>query len=509
MKRLLCICMSFLMMFGVSMVNSFALESDGMKSNEDGSFQLDAKVTHPNDYQMISGFEISLKILTAGNLGDTFPINALMVSKGAYTAADFTMSYEGGVPRYVGQAAEFVTFSDSYAGSMFFMKSMETPFTAVEEIVTLKYEGKEALFDDNNSVLTACGIFGTFEVVGVDWIFGEITETAAFVEPWPEKVETNSFMDIPTVENGTNANYIDIEVPAGEGPYPVIFWIHGGGWTTLDRKSCFIRNTMDYLLNQGFAVVSAEYTLSTIEGNIITSGYPQMIYDLKAAIRYLRANQETYNLDTRFIASMGESAGGHLAMLLGTTNGKAEYEDLSMGHEGGSSDVQAIISYFGPTNLVDLLGLAALGNDFTQEETEIASPYYQINENTPPLFITHGKNDIVVPVQQSYDMEEKAKTLIGAENVTAIYYEDAPHANVGAFDVLSAARQVETFLKNNLERTMARQNTEEVEVVELPNTGLPKEENNFSWTNVIIILALVASIIMMVYQTKKSKKATH
>lgn len=420
-----------------------------------GLFHIDAKVTNPDSYKKITGFELTVKLVSQGSIGDgTLLINTLMVSQGAQTADAFAMSYDGGVPRYTGTAKELITFSDFAGSSMFFTYASNATFS--NGTVKVRYEGGKALFDDTNSILSAFGIYGQFDVTNVTWISGKIdVNNKTLGGEWPVSIRTKKYNDIPNVKNGTVSNYIDIEVPDGKGPYPVILWLHGGGWTQLNRKSCFISDTMDYLLSKGYAVVSAEYTLSQINGNSIKSGYPNMIYDLKAAVRYIRANAEKYNLDTSFVAAMGESAGGHLAMLLGTTNGNPDYEDLSMGNAKYSSNVQAIVSYFGPSNLTGMLALAALGSDYTPKQTEAASPYYKINKNTPPLFLTHGKNDAVVSIQQSYDMEKKAKSIIGEANVTSVYYDDAPHASVGAYDIRPAAEKVEVFLTKNLKKASA------------------------------------------------------
>lgn len=120
-----------------------------------------------------------------------------------------------------------------------------------------------------------------------------------------------------------------------------------------------------------------------------------------------------------------------------------------MGNAKYSSDVQLIVSYFGPTELTGLFGLAALGNDASEELSEAASPFNQVNKNTPPLYLTHGRNDQTVPFQQSLDMEAKAKSLIGDENVVTVYYDDAPHASIAAYDTESAAQKVEQFITSN------------------------------------------------------------
>ena len=423
----------------------------------DGLFWIDASVDEPYDYMQITGFELTYRLIRGGQLGepdDPFPVNALMIASGACDASDFEMDYEGSIPQYVGNARELITHTTgdgSFVGTMFFDGGVDAGPLAVGETVTVTYDGNQALFGETDSFMSAYTLFDAeFEIVDVAWVFGDIEEMLDVELTW-EPVQTIQFMDIPTVGNGTDYNYIDISVPKGQGPYPVVFWIHGGGWSMLDRTSFFIRTTREYLLYSGFAVVSAEYTLSVHDGDDITSGYPQMIYDLKAAVRYIRANSGRYNLDTDYIIAMGESAGGHLAMLMGTTNGSPEHEDLSMGNADFSSDVQAMVSYFGPSDFVDnIMGAVLLGNSYTDELAKLASPYHQIDANAPPLFLTHGENDDAVPISHSYAIEQRAIELLGSENVTTLYREDGPHASRAAFDTAETMEAVVAFINRHM-----------------------------------------------------------
>lgn len=267
------------------------------------------------------------------------------------------------------------------------------------------------------------------------------------------------FASIPYTENAMKYQYLDVELPEGEGPFPVVMFIHGGAWMLLNRKYDLLNQTFESFLSKGYAIVRVDYTLT--DGNVGTlnitkSGYPNMIYDLKAAVRFLRANAKEYNLDTNNIAALGESAGAHLAMLLGTTNGNAAYEDLSMGNGDYSSDIQAIVSYYGPADLnagtknSNDLATCVLGNDSTEAQRIEASPYYQLSKNSPPLFLTHGRNDESVAFENSTKMEQKAKELIGEDNVTTVYFDNAPHADKVVFNGTELISSIETFLSIHL-----------------------------------------------------------
>lgn len=279
---------------------------------------LNAAADDPEDYQSITGFEITYKLVKGGHMGsdeEPFSVNGLMIAKGICNAEDFTWDSASSIPKFLGPAEDLiahVTGDNSFVGTMFFKNGVDAGALAEGESATFRYEGTEALFDRDNTYLTAYELFGTeVEIENITWLKGEIVAGGEKLT-W-DSVETDKYTDVPTVENGSEANYVNITVPKGDGPYPVIMWVHGGAWSSLDRYSCFISDTMDYLLSKGFAVVSAEYTLShVVDGKVLSSGWPQMIYDLKAAVRFLRANAETYRLDTNYIVAMGESAGAHL-----------------------------------------------------------------------------------------------------------------------------------------------------------------------------------------------------
>jgi len=422
--------------------------SSSIRENGNSLFLLDPKTTHPDNYAKITGFELTIELLEPALLGGQLPISALMVARGDHPAEAFAFDYSGGIPKYVCTAREFVTFTDSDLGSLFFLNSRLV--TLNDGTVTVKFEGEKALFTPNINVLTAYGVYGSFMVTNVNWILGDPEESYPDDESAYQPVETIRYNDIPTVENGSIHNYVDIEVPAiGQGPYPVVMWIHGGGWTGLSRKSVFVSDTMNYLVSKGYAVVYAEYSLSQDLGDgMIEGSFPQNIYDLKAAVRFIRANAEQYNLNTDYIVAMGESAGGHLSMLLGTTNGNPDYEDLSMGYAEYSSDVQVMVSYFGPKYTDGLFAYALLGSEHYEDKElyEAASPYVQLTEHAPPLFMTHGENDQLVGIEQSRMMEVKAKELLGDDQVTTLYFEDGPHASRSVFDAKEVMEAIESFI---------------------------------------------------------------
>ena len=128
-------------------------------------------------------------------------------------------------------------------------------------------------------------------------------------------------------------------------PAPLAVFVHGGAWRSGSKQ----RMPLTGLVRDGFAVASADYRLTPV------ARFPAQIHDLKAAIRFLRAKQDDYGYDAQRLAIVGTSAGGHLAALVGVTNGHERLEGDVGEHLGESSDVQAIVSFFGAGNLLTIL----------------------------------------------------------------------------------------------------------------------------------------------------------
>ncbi|GAB4024154.1 alpha/beta hydrolase fold domain-containing protein [Spirosoma koreense] len=179
---------------------------------------------------------------------------------------------------------------------------------------------------------------------------------------------------------------------------PAVLMIHGGGWRSGDRSH---NNALaGQLAGKGFVAVPVEYRLST------EALYPAAVYDIKAAIRWLRANAGTYGVDPNRIAILGFSAGGQLAALVGSTNQNPHFEG-SGGHVQSSSDVQAIVDIDGV--LAFIHPESAEGNDSKStsagtywfgyskaEKPELwqeASALNHIDKRTPPILFINSSVD--------------------------------------------------------------------------------------------------------------------
>ncbi|AKA68768.1 alpha/beta hydrolase [Clostridium scatologenes] len=272
-----------------------------------------------------------------------------------------------------------------------------------------------------------------------------------------EKVFEKTYLDI-SYANESKHQKMDIIIPnEGEGPFPVVVNIHGGAWFFGDKRNVHTRSSIQ-LAFKGYAVATINYRLSG------DAKWPAQIYDCKAAVRFLRANSAKYNIKTDKIGVIGNSSGGHLAGVMATTNGRSEYEDLSMGNSEYSSDVQAVAAWYGIFDFINIENhkkqLVKVGETYKGEDDGVldrlmgcsmkgnedkyadASPIYQMNANMPPMLIQQGTSDKVVPYLQAIDFFNKYIKFCGDENVHidilegAIHGDDAFRTNENMYKVL-------------------------------------------------------------------------
>ncbi len=230
-----------------------------------------------------------------------------------------------------------------------------------------------------------------------------------------------SELGVPYVENGHGRQVLDLYLPdrTSEKPWPLVIWIHGGAWMGGGRANPQVM----YLVREGFAVASIDYRLSQ------DASWPAQIFDCKAAVRFLRANAAKYHLDADHFGVGGDSAGGHLAAMIGTSGDLKELEG-ELGNPGVSSRVQAVLDWFGPTDLI-VIGQQSRSDSVIQHDApnspesrllggpvherrelaRTANPLTYIDQDDPPFLIMHGDADRVVPLGQSTIL---AKALIDA-----------------------------------------------------------------------------------------------
>jgi acetyl esterase/lipase len=358
-----------------------------------------------------------------------------------------------------------------------------------------------------NSISLSLLLTATFalHLTGCSQKINESTSTASSTTDQTSMAPTYKDVVFATVNND-NGDKKDLKMnifkPQGKTEAtPVLVYIHGGGWAMgdyqgddapknpnatsqkpIDQHTGQMSgdNASSYkvfksILNNGIAFVSIDYRLNS------EAAFPAQIYDVKGAIRYLRAHAKEYGLDPDKIAVAGTSAGAHLAAELATTGDIKELEGDEGGNLDYSSKVIACLDFYGPTDLLTmapemnpalqshedavathdstnaneskLLGFAKEGQGVgvlreirDKNETnspywdkvklaELASPINNVTSDDPPIFIAHGGQDTLVPIQQSLRFKD-ALTKAGVENIF-MCNSKAPHGYQGA-DVSNA-----------------------------------------------------------------------
>ena len=196
---------------------------------------------------------------------------------------------------------------------------------------------------------------------------------------------------------------LDLYLPeASETTPPLVVWIHGGGWKSGDKAH--VNPAILRLTGEGYAIASINYRLKDL------SIHPKNIHDCKGAVRWLRANAETYNYDPERVAVAGSSAGGHLALLLGLSSSVNALEGEVGGNTEQSSTVKAIVDFYGPSELIVMAADSERFNrahEFTEAQIKDASPLTYLTDKAPPVLVFHGDKDRTVPVGQSQLLHDR------------------------------------------------------------------------------------------------------
>ncbi|KAI1623596.1 lipase/esterase [Exophiala viscosa] len=222
-------------------------------------------------------------------------------------------------------------------------------------------------------------------------------------------MEYEEIHNISYVRDGHERQKLDLYLPPkGTTLSPVIVYIHGGAFMYGNKETELIPK---HMRDRGYAIASLDYRLS---GDATS---PAAVEDCKAAVRWLRANAERYRLDPDRVVAWGESAGGHLAAMIGATGDIKEFdvgEYLDV-----SSAVQGVVDYYGPTDFLQMDDHAPpgsqmhnhanspesryIGGNITEHPDKVkrANPMTYVSASTPPFFIAHGTDDHLVPFHQS------------------------------------------------------------------------------------------------------------
>jgi acetyl esterase/lipase len=216
--------------------------------------------------------------------------------------------------------------------------------------------------------------------------------------------------DIEYARIGESVLKLDLHLPIGKAHSPLIVWVHGGAWRSGSKSSM----PLGKLVEEGYPIASVDYRLST------EAKFPAQIHDIKGAIRFLRTHGSDWKLTPKRIVIAGDSAGAHLAALVGVSNGNDELEGKIGNDLKQSSDVQGIFSFYGAANLTTILGQSTphglkvrvpalellIGDHPTNavQLARLASPVFHVDRRDPPLLLLHGDQDPQMPINQSHEL---------------------------------------------------------------------------------------------------------
>ncbi len=243
---------------------------------------------------------------------------------------------------------------------------------------------------------------------------------------------------------------LDLARPAeGAGPFPAVVCIHGGGFRAGSRQG--YDGLCLKLAQQGYVAVTVTYRLAP------RYPFPAAVHDVKAAVRWLRANAAKYHIDPERIGATGGSAGGHLAQFLGVTADVKQFEGDG-GNARQSSRVCCVVNYYGPSDFTKSYGKSVdaaevlplfLGGNLEKERRRhiAASPLYWVTPNAAPTLCVHGTEDRYVAHEQAVWLVERLKAAdVEADLLTL---EGAGHGFKGK-DAETAEKAMLAFFARHL-----------------------------------------------------------
>ncbi|MCL2366385.1 MAG: alpha/beta hydrolase [Oscillospiraceae bacterium] len=249
------------------------------------------------------------------------------------------------------------------------------------------------------------------------------------------------FLNCQYGENPMQA--VDIYLPnEGTGPFPIVFYIHGGGWQHGRKNDVQVVPFMPGV-HRGYAVVSIGYRL------VPEVRYPDNMFDIKAALRWIAENADSYMLDASKTALCGSSAGAHLAMMAAFTQGQVAFGDIS---GAPFCNILCLVEQFGPTDFAkihahyDESGYARIHVPGTPSSIDAMlgaraesipnllrfyNPIDCVHPHVPPILLQHGRHDPMIPYQQAIELCNKVNALSGVEKAELDISEEFLHADPG------------------------------------------------------------------------------
>lgn len=234
---------------------------------------------------------------------------------------------------------------------------------------------------------------------------------------------------------------MDIYIPEGQGPFPVLVSIHGGAFKKHDKRDEEMILDMLHGLKKGYAVIGVNYRLSK------EAQFPEPVKDIKHAIAYIKNNAARFNLDANRIVAWGGSAGGYFSLMSGMID-RVKYFDDDYSRNVDTK-IAGLVAWFPPVDFKKMdkqlaeshllkhapdhgaedspeslfLGVGVLD---AGERLDRSNPENYCHKDMCPMFIQHGLIDRIVPYQQSLNFVTKARDICGRDK---IHYEIIENAN--------------------------------------------------------------------------------
>jgi acetyl esterase/lipase len=332
---------------------------------------------------------------------------------------------------------------------------------------------------------------------------------------------TPTYSNVDYVGKGNTKQMLDIYIPSGiTTPTATIIHIHGGAFL-MGSKGVSEQPSFQTFFNNGYICADINYRLSS------DTLWPAQVHDCKAAIRFLKTHALQYNIDTCKIGVIGESAGGYLVAMLGTTGDVASLEGLHLGNTNATSRVQAVVDLFGPINFLTMdaealaLGFVINTNSASSPESKLmgapvqtipelvtqANPTTYISADDARFFISAGSADQNIPYTQGQNFNNALSPVLGSTSTSFELMAGAGHGGSFWHTTAQDAKYLEfynTSLANGCSLTSTKPlSSTQTQVVVYPN---PASNNLFIVlpNNIEYNILVINAIGQVVYQKEKA-----
>lgn len=249
--------------------------------------------------------------------------------------------------------------------------------------------------------------------------------------------------DIPYIDDGNPKHKLDIYAPKhplpGMSPAPVLLQIHGGAWMIGNKREQALP-LMYLMAARGWVCVAVNYRLSP------KATFPDHLLDVKSAVKWIREEIANYGGDPNFIVATGGSAGGHLSSLLALTANDPAFQP---GFEHVDTSVNGCVPFYGVYDFTDTYGLQVHGGLIDTVQKHVlkkklnkerdaflaASPMHRIHSDVPPMFVIHGDQDSLAPVEEARHFVARLREA----SKSPVAYAEIPGAQ-HAFDIFHSPR---------------------------------------------------------------------